>query len=866
MAGRPGGTNRKVTGKAKDIAKHGSGLGTGPVGSTGGMSGHNVSHGSSGGSGGGKRSGGGMNPLVLIVVIVIALMGGGGGLSGLLGGGSSDDYPQVSSSGTGYSQSSGSSSSVFDNGNTGSTAGTNAGTGSSVSSNTGTGSSTSSSTGSGSSVSSSSAGSSQDFSSYGALASLFGGSYSAADGSASASTSDINTSVAGNARAKRTQILGGNRDSVTIMVYMCGTDLESRSGMATSDLQEMINSGVSNINLLVYTGGCKRWQNNVVSSSVNQIYQVQDGGLKLLVKDAGRGSMTDPSTLASFIAFGAKNFPANRMNLIFWDHGGGSVSGYGYDEKQGSGSMTLAGINKALNAAGVTFDFIGFDTCLMATAENALMLDKYADYMIASEETEPGVGWYYTDWLKRYSANTSMPTVEIGKNIVDDFVRVCASRCRGQETTLSVIDLAEFSATVPDQLKGFSESVTNLISDKQYTVVSTARNRAKEFAPSARIDQVDLIDLAEKMGTPEGQKLAAALRGAVKYNKINNITNAYGVSIYFPYRSASKVDSACSTYNAIGMDSSYSDAIKAFASLQMSGQAAAGGTLSPLGSLLGYPFGGSSESSSYNSYNSDYSTDALGSLLGSLLGGGDFGGISGLDAYNTGFFSGRALGDAETAEYISENHLDADQLIWTEENGEYRLQLTDQQWEYIYNIDKDIFLDDGEGYIELGLDALYDLDDSGTVIANTDKAWMSIDDQVVPFYREYSVYGDESVTTYGYIPVLLNDERAELLVVIDDESPYGRVTGARSVYLNGETDTVAKNMTELSAGDRIQPVCDYYTYDGQYQDSYALGDELVWSDDLQFGYSEFSDQGAVKITYCITDLYQNRFWTPTIAA
>ena len=134
MAGRPGGTNREVTGKAKDIAKHGSGLGTGPVGSTGGMSGHNVSHGSSGGSGGGKRSGGGMNPLVLIVVIVIALMGGGGGLSGLLGGGSSDDYPQVSSSGTGYSQSSGSSSSVFDNGNTGSTAGTNAGTGSSVSS------------------------------------------------------------------------------------------------------------------------------------------------------------------------------------------------------------------------------------------------------------------------------------------------------------------------------------------------------------------------------------------------------------------------------------------------------------------------------------------------------------------------------------------------------------------------------------------------------------------------------------------------------------------------------------------------------------------------------------------------------------
>ena len=55
--------------------------------------------------------------------------------------------------------------------------------------------------------------------------------------------------------------------------------------------------------------------------------------------------------------------------------------------------------SQALTKAGVAFDFIGFDACLMATAENALMLTKHADYLIASEETEPGVGWYYTNWL-----------------------------------------------------------------------------------------------------------------------------------------------------------------------------------------------------------------------------------------------------------------------------------------------------------------------------------------------------------------------------------------------------------------------------------------------------------------------------------
>lgn len=43
------------------------------------------------------------------------------------------------------------------------------------------------------------------------------------------------------------------------------------------------------------------------------------------------------------------------------------------------------------------FAFIGFDACLMATVETANMLVPHADYMFASEETEPGYGWDYTE-------------------------------------------------------------------------------------------------------------------------------------------------------------------------------------------------------------------------------------------------------------------------------------------------------------------------------------------------------------------------------------------------------------------------------------------------------------------------------------
>ena len=76
--------------------------------------------------------------------------------------------------------------------------------------------------------------------------------------------------MAPGAREKYTRLLGKGKDAATIMVYMCGTDLESRSSMGTYDLQEMLNARFGGeINLLIYTGGCKGWKNSVVSSAVN---------------------------------------------------------------------------------------------------------------------------------------------------------------------------------------------------------------------------------------------------------------------------------------------------------------------------------------------------------------------------------------------------------------------------------------------------------------------------------------------------------------------------------------------------------------------------------------------------------------------
>lgn len=685
----------------------------------------------------------------------------------------------------------------------------------------------------------------------GSVPSGFG--FSTEDTASGSATSDtaVDTSVATGSRDKRTVIKGNNQDVVTIMVYMCGTDLESKYGMASSDMEEMKAASYGdNVNVIIFTGGCSKWKLSGISNQKNQIYQIKNGQIGRLVEDAGSKAMTDPNNLASFIQFCAKNFPANRNELILWDHGGGSVTGYGYDEKnKNSGSMTLEGVAQALKSGGVQFDFVGFDACLMATAETALMLNDHADYLIASEETEPGIGWYYTNWLTKLGSNTSMPTLDIGKNIVDDFVSECGKKCRGQKTTLSVIDLAEFSNTVPKDLSAFAKSISNKISNNEYKDISNARYATREFAESTRIDQVDLVNLAENVGTAEGKALATSLKNAVKYNKTSsNMTNAYGVSIYFPYQRSSYVDKACKTYDKIGMDSEYARCIKQFAKLETGGQIAAGGTGSALESLFG--MGGSSSSSG--------SSDMIGSLLTSFLGGGRS--IAGLDESNTDFMKDTDVDD--TVEYLSTHYFDATKLTWDEKNGKYTMDLADSQWELVHSLDLNLFYDDGSGYIDLGLDNIFTFDDDGKLVADTDKNWLSINGNVVAYYHTDTVQSGNDLIITGYVPALLNGERVNLIIqFVNDDN--GTIVGASTDYVGGETEAVAKNLTELNVGDKLDFICDYYSYDMKYQDSYFIGDQVTVTDNMTVSNTNVGS-GACHILYRFSDIYNQNYWSEPI--
>ncbi len=654
---------------------------------------------------------------------------------------------------------------------------------------------------------------------------------------------------------KRTVIKGGGADAVTVMVYMCGADLEAKSGAATADLQEMLQARLSDkVNVLIETGGASQWRNNIVSADTNQIYRLSSRGLDCAVPSLGSKPMTDPDTLSEFIRWCKGSYPADRYELILWDHGGGSTGGYGYDMKYPSaGSMTLDKLNEALKDGGCAFDFIGFDACLMATLETGLTLEKYGDYMIASEETEPGSGWYYTDWLNALSQNSSLSTPELGKLVADSFIE----RTPSGQTTLSVLDLSQLKSASAGRLADFAGSVSEMIKGGDYAAVSNARSGVREFARSTHIDQVDLIDLAERIGTNEAEALAKALETAVVYNRTGRgMGNSRGISVYFPYANPPKVGAMLSTYDKIDMDEEYGECIRAFASLQLGGQMTAGGSGASLTSLLGQLMGEGAQ------FQQPTGTGAIGSLLSSLLDGGDLSMLSGFEAgSDTSWLDGRMIED--NASYYAKNMINPEDLTFTENRGGDKvLRLKESQWDLVRSAELSVFIDDGEGYIDLGLDNSVSFDDDGNLLADWDGAWISIDGRPVSYYLvSADSHEDGGYTIRGRVPAMLNGELVDLMLEFTEDDPYGKVLGAQPNY-GDETDTVAKGLIELCDGDKIDFVCDYYTYEGEYNDSYFLGEPLIVSGEPEIGTISVEGEGTALLR--LTDIYNNTYWTPAV--
>jgi hypothetical protein len=311
-----------------------------------------------------------------------------------------------------------------------------------------------------------------------------------------------------------------------------------------------------------------------------------------LLADLGETSMAQGETLVDFATWAIQTYPADRYVLILSDHGMGWPGGWS-DPAPGSrdpGSAPLIGmlegdhlylseIDQALaqiqSHTGLEkFDLLGMDACLMSQFEVYAALQPYAHYAVASEETEPALGWAYAAFLQELENNPDMSAEALAAHIVDSYIeqdeRVVDDQARSEflrqgspmggffgpsevtaaqlarqlqkNVTLTAVDLGAFPALV----QSYNDFAYALQSEDQAAIAS-ARNYSQSYTsifgkevPPSYIDLGHFVQLVARetgssaMRQAAGNVMAAMNRAIVAEKHGPAKPGSTGIAIYFP--------------------------------------------------------------------------------------------------------------------------------------------------------------------------------------------------------------------------------------------------------------------------------------------------------------------------------------------
>ena len=331
--------------------------------------------------------------------------------------------------------------------------------------------------------------------------------------------------------------------------YLCGSDLETNGGFATTDLSEMMEVQLpENVNVVIQTGGAAVWQNDQMDPEKLQRWLYNSEGLQL-IEEQDTANMGDAQTLYEFLAFANENYPADKVVVTFWNHGGGSVGGVAFDELHGLDSLDLAEMYQAFDAVwpadaeNPALELVGFDTCLMATVDVASTFQGFAKYLVASEEVEPGNGWLYSGWLGALAENTDMDGAALGVAICDTYYQGCEAVGTQDQTTLSVTDLSKLDPLLEAYESFGQEAFAAAAEDPGFFAeLGRAAAQSENYGGNTReqgyTNMVDLGHLARQTAwmLPSAQSVCDALADCVLYQVGGPYrAEATGLSCYYSY-------------------------------------------------------------------------------------------------------------------------------------------------------------------------------------------------------------------------------------------------------------------------------------------------------------------------------------------
>ena len=402
----------------------------------------------------------------------------------------------------------------------------------------------------------------------------------------------------------------------TIMIFLNGTDLESNSCFGTKNMLDLLRANIpDNTKIYITTGGTNKWHMNdgdyyadyacnllypgkqiaeldenekkEVNKYADELYNLyatdisRDVQIYEVLKDDNninylslRETYTDlyfldNTYLTDFIDYVTSSTSSEYYDLILWDHGNG-IKGYGFDQiydndvkegktdKRNDVGFTLDKLMASIENSdfiqdGKKFDFIGFDACQMATIEVADALHGYSDYLIFSEENEPGAGWDYYEFMTAYSENPDMETTELATNIIDSYMN--QYKDNSGNITLALFDCSKMD-DLDEALSDFALALLGDIKDiTGYEMVITTVGKEGDYGVKNGYDNnclLDIVKLCNNLSNEQGispalQKASINLKNSIINNAIiyacgkdKEYVNC-GLSINFPIQPFTKV-------------------------------------------------------------------------------------------------------------------------------------------------------------------------------------------------------------------------------------------------------------------------------------------------------------------------------------
>lgn len=578
--------------------------------------------------------------------------------------------------------------------------------------------------------------------------------------------------------------------------YLCGSDLESESGFASEDLAELMEVTLpENVKVIIQTGGSSTWHNDFVDASKLQRFVYDSEGLEL-VDEQPLASMGDKQTLYDFLDFASTNYPADKIAVLFWNHGGGSVSGAEFDELYDNDSLTLDEMQEAFsNVWDVLEDdppleLIGFDTCLMATIDVAATFSGIAEYLVASEELEPANGWQYSQWIGALAADPGMDGAALGKVICDSYYAGCEEIGTEKDITLSVTDLTKVGPLIEAYDAFGAECLVAAMEDTAFLPqFARAAHKSENYGGNTKeqgyTNMVDLGDLARQASDvlASAEDVLTALDECVLYQvKGPYRSRASGLSCYYSYNG--DVDDI-TEYQALGVGTAF----KHYFTYALTGQ------LDETG----------------QEYVANMDMDI------------DFTDLPEIKNLLTTGWDGAPLDmDDEGTAFLDLGHEAQDILVGIG----FQLYYVDEESDtmMLLGTDNDIISDW----------------DNGIFYDNFRGVWGSIDGCLV--YMELSEEG-EDYNLYS-VPVLLNGEEYNLQVVYDFNDETWHILGAREGI--DESGMADKELRLLQEGDEITTLWKLASYSGD--DDFE--DYLAETITVNIG-TAFNEEPLFDGTYCM---------------